>query len=210
MPITRVVNLNKAGKNIVVLICCSSILEEKTAILYKRIAEKVQLPLVKSFLFHIAHDSEKHSAIFRGIGESIGALSKEPKDCRKKLGQIWQVTENLTREIVSKPKISEKEMTWLTERLVPIESFMGEEYYILVQAKTFEFLTKEIRQVYGVNLQSLKHILQKVIKDEEEHMRLLATIKEMLVKRELKRQHNDPEVRYQSPDAWIRSIPSTY
>jgi hypothetical protein len=106
--------------------------------------------------------------------------------------------------------MSEGEMARLVERLVKLESFMGEEYYIFVQAKTFQFLTKEIRQIYNVNLENIKYILEGVIRDEETHQRLLATIKEILIKRELKRQGNAPEVKYQSPDSWIKSLPSTY
>ena len=207
MPTTRVINVNKTENDIVALFRCASILEEKTSILYKKIAEKIQLPLVKSYLLHIAHDSQKHSTIFEGISESIEKSSSKPKDCERKLGQIWQVTEDLSREVASKPKMSEKEMTRLVERLVPIESFMGEEYYIFVQAKTLKFLTKEIKQIYNVNLENVKYVLEGVIRDEETHQRLLSTIKEIFVKRELKRQDNVPEVKYQSPDAWIRSLP---
>jgi len=207
MSTTRVINMNKTENDIVVLFRCSSILEEKTSVLYMKIAEKIQLPLIKSYLLHIAHDSQKHSAIFEGIGESIGKSNSKPKDCEKKLGQIWQVTEDLTREVVSKPKMSEEETARLVERLAPIESFMGEEYYIFVQAKTLKFLTKEIRQIYNVNLENVKYVLEGVIRDEETHQRLLSTIKEIFVKRELKRQDNVPEVKYQSPDAWIRSLP---
>jgi rubrerythrin len=77
--------MTKAQNDIVILLCCSSILEEKTAILYRKIAEKVQLPLVKSFLLHMAYDSQKHSVIFEGISESVGKSSSKPKDCEKRL-----------------------------------------------------------------------------------------------------------------------------
>jgi rubrerythrin len=199
--------VNKSENDIVVLFRCASILEEKTSVLYMKIAERIQLPLVKSHFLHIAHDSQKHSAIFEGISESIKKSESKPKDCEKKLGQVWQVTQNLTQEVTSKQKISEDEMTRLVEKLTPIESFMGEEYYIFVQVKTLRFLTKEIRQIYNVDLESVKYVLEGVIRDEETHLRLLSTIKEILVKRELKRQDNVPEVKYQSPDAWIRSLP---
>jgi hypothetical protein len=119
------------------------------------------------------------------------------------------MAEDFAREVASKPKMSEKEMAQLVERLVTLESYMGEEYYIFVQAKTLQFLTKEIRQIYNVNLEKIKNILEAVIRDEEAHIRLLATIKEILTKRELERQDNTPEVKYQSPDSWIRSLPST-
>jgi rubrerythrin len=202
-----VINVNKAENDIVVLLRCSSILEKKTSVLYMKVADRIQLPLVKSHLLHIAHDSQKHSAIFEGISESIGKSNSKPKDCEKKLGQIWQVSQDLTREVASKPKMSEEEITRLVQKLEPIESFMGEEYYILVQAKTLKFLLKEIRQIYNVNLQNVKYVLEGVIRDEETHLRLLSIIKEILVKRERKRQDNVPEVKYQSPDSWIRNLP---
>jgi len=202
--------MTKAQNDVAILLYCSSILEKKTAILYKKIAEKVQLPSVKSFLLQMVHDSQKHSDIFGGISESIGKSSSKPEDCEKQLGQVWQLTEDLAREVASKPTMPEKEIARLVERLVKIERFMGEEYYIFVQAKTFQLLTKEIRQIYNVNLENVKYILEEVIRDEETHQRLLATIKEILIKRELKRQRNAPEVKYQSPDSWIKSLPSTY
>jgi rubrerythrin len=199
--------VNKAENDIVVLLHCLSILEEKTSVLYMKVADKIQLPLVKSHLLHIAHDSQKHSVIFEGISESIGKSNSRPKDCEKKLGQIWQVAQDLTREVASKPKMSEEEMARLVQKLEPIESFMGEEYYIFVQAKTLKFLTKEIRQIYNVNLQNVKYVLEGVIRDEETHLRLLSIIKKILVKKERKRQDNVLEVKYQSPDSWIRSLP---
>jgi rubrerythrin len=202
-----VIGVNKSENDVVVLFRCASILEKKTSVLYMKIAEKTQLPLAKSHFLHIAHDSQKHSAIFEGISESIRKSESKPKDCEKKLGQIWQVTEDLTREVASKQKMSEEETARLIEKLVPIESFMGEEYYIFVQAKTLKFLTKEIKQIYNVDLEHIKYVLEGVIRDEEAHLRLLSIIKEILVKRELKRQDNVPEVKYQSPDAWIRSLP---
>lgn len=202
--------MTKAQNDVVILLHCSSMLEKKTSILYKKIAEKVQLPLVKSFLLQMVHDSQKHSDTLEGISVSIGKSSSRPKDCGKKLGLVWQLTEDLTREVSLKPTMSEEEMAQLIERLVKIEQFMGEEYYIFVQAKTLQLLTKEIRQIYNVNLENVKYILEEVIRDEETHQRLLATIKDILMRRKLKRQGNAPEVRYQSPDSWIKSFPSTY
>jgi uncharacterized tellurite resistance protein B-like protein len=39
---------------------CSSILEDRTSVLYSSLAQKARLPLVKSLLLHIAYDSGKH------------------------------------------------------------------------------------------------------------------------------------------------------
>jgi rubrerythrin len=39
---------------------CASILEERAYLLYKNLADKVELPLINSLLLHIAYDSQKH------------------------------------------------------------------------------------------------------------------------------------------------------
>jgi rubrerythrin len=203
------IGMTQAKTVLVDFLFCSSALEKKTAILYKNLAEKIRSPLVKSILLHIAIDSEKHSAIFSGLGESIGKPTAKSRECGKRLGQVWKLAETFSREVVSKQRMSEEEMAHLVGRLVPLEIGMGEEYYALTQAKTLVFMVKEIRQIYNVNLQSIRHILKTVIRDEEKHQRLLATVKKILTKKERKEKDKAPEVRYQSPDSWIRSLPPT-
>jgi len=39
---------------------CACILEERAYLLYKNLADKVDLPLINSLLLHIAYDSQKH------------------------------------------------------------------------------------------------------------------------------------------------------
>ncbi|HEY4675079.1 MAG TPA: hypothetical protein VIH48_03385 [Candidatus Bathyarchaeia archaeon] len=191
------------------MLFCSSILEEKTAALYLKVADKARPPLVKSFFLHIAYDSKKHSTIFKGLSESVAKPSTKPKECKKRLGQIWRITETLTQEIMSKQRMPEEKMTHLVERLATLEIAMAEEYYTLVQAKTLSFMIKEIKQIYNVNFGKVRHILNAVIRDEERHQMLLATIKKILAKERLKQEDNSPKVKYQSPDSWIRSLPST-
>ena len=64
---------------------CASILEERAYLLYKSLADKVNLPLINSLLLHIAFDSRKHSIILKGISESIAKQNKQPRDCEKRL-----------------------------------------------------------------------------------------------------------------------------
>lgn len=50
---------------------CVGLLEEKAHLLYRNLADKVDLPFVRSLLLHIAYDSQKHSAILGGIADTI-------------------------------------------------------------------------------------------------------------------------------------------
>jgi rubrerythrin len=203
------VEMDEAQCDLADLLFCSNILEEKTATLYKIIAEKIQRPLVKSFLLHIAYDSQKHSAIFKGLSESIGKPSIKLKDCAKRLGQIWKMTESFTHELASKQRLSEERLAQMTVRLATLESGMGEEYYALVQAKTLRSMTRQIRQTCNVDLGNILHILEMIIKDEETHQRLLATIKTILARKEVRQEGNTPKVKYLNPDSWTKSLTST-
>jgi len=62
---------------------CASILEERAYLLYKSLADKVNLPLINSLLLHIAFDSRKHSIILKGISESIVKQKKATQRLRK-------------------------------------------------------------------------------------------------------------------------------
>lgn len=84
---------------------------------------------------------------------------------------------------------------------------MAEEYHIFVQAKTLQFMTKELKEDYGIDLENLKDIFSNIIKDEEEHMELLATIKRAIVGKEQRKKDNAPIVKYQDPDSWVRALP---
>ena len=64
---------------------CASILEERAYLLYRSLADKVDLPLINSLMLHIAFDSRKHSVILKAISESIAKPKKQPKDREKKL-----------------------------------------------------------------------------------------------------------------------------
>jgi len=52
---------------------CASVLEERAYLLYKGLADKVNLPLINYLLLHIAFDSRKHSVILKVICEIIAS-----------------------------------------------------------------------------------------------------------------------------------------
>jgi len=198
----------KDGRSLASYLFCSSVLEEESFRLYDDLAKKVDLPLVRSFLLHIAHDSRKHGELFRGMGESVFGLKKKPRDCAKRLGEVWRAMEEFSEEVSQKKTISVEEWPRLAERLKVLESLVGEEYYVLVQAKTLQFMTREINRLYSVDMGSVKGVLSGIIKDEEHHVELLGMIKKALM-RKRKTQSGDEAamVKYQHPDSWIRPLP---
>jgi rubrerythrin len=67
-------------------------------------------------------------------------------------------------------------------------------------------MTKEIRELYNVDLEDLKDIFEEMIKDEERHTELLATIIKIFTLPEQKSTENAPVVRYQNPDSWVSPL----
>jgi rubrerythrin len=194
------------------MLYCLSILEEKTHRLYRSLAEKVELPLVKSLLLHIAYDSQKHSAIFKGISESIAKPKRQDKNCEK-IGPTWKTIGilasqvSLMKKIV--PALSEEELPSLIKKLAELESTLGEEYYIFVQAKTLSYMTKEVSESYSIDMKDMEDILESIIRDEEFHRELLTKIMKMLTKEEEEKTDTSLLVQYRNPDAWSKAMPDS-
>ena len=119
--------------------------------------------------------------------------------------KIWLTVTNYLNEAKTR-KVGELSLADLYEKLIPLESELGEEYYILTQMQTLKHLTKEINERYNINLDSVKSIFENIISDENHHIELLGTLKE-LTKPIEKDLDNTPIVQYQSPDNW-RNYPS--
>jgi rubrerythrin len=190
---------------------CASILEERAYLLYKSLANKVNLPLINSLMLHIAFDSRKHSVLLKGISESIAKPRKQPKDCERKLflGRTWTIIEHLAGEITRKERIPRKHLSSLVEKLMLLERTVGEEYYILVQLKTLRYMTREIREIYNVDIEDLKDILETIIRDEEIHRELLSKMKKILAGEEKQVDDIAPAVKYNNPTAWSRAMPDS-
>lgn len=63
-------------------------------------------------------------------------------------------------EIERKGSFPDEELSSLADRLTLLESALGEEHDMLVQLKTFQYMTKETCETYNVDLQDLKDILR--------------------------------------------------
>ena len=183
---------------------CLSLLESSTSLLYNTIADKVELPLVKSLFKEIAIDSHKHSVILKGVSESIAHSEGAQKECEKKIGESWRMINRLQKEVSKINKINAEDLPELSAKLKIFESIMGEEYYIFVQLKTLDFMVKEINQMYNIDLSSAKSIFTNIISDEDRHREILGTIERLITKQEAA--DNSPIVRYQNPDAWNKPL----
>jgi rubrerythrin len=167
---------NSNPKTLASFINCLSLLESNTNLLYKDLADKVEAPLVRSFLLQIAIDSQKHSIALKGVAESIAKPHGNLKDCGRKIGESWRIVETILKDVKAKEKIPSGDFSKLAEKLTILESVMGEEYYMFVQLKTLELMMKEINQIYNIDLGSVKKIFLNIIRDEETHRELLEQI----------------------------------
>ena len=192
--------------NIADSLWCDSVFEERTYLLYKNLADSVDLPFIKSLLLHIAYDSQKHSAILTGISQSIGESKVKTKDCEKRLRASWTVIDDISNEIANEKKTLAESLPSLAKKLSLLESSMGEEYYALARMKTLQAMTDLIRKNYSVDLEDLKDVFETIIKDEETHLDLLAKIKKFLAGQQVKKVDTTPAVKYQNPNTWRRPV----
>jgi rubrerythrin len=126
------------------------------------------------------------------------------------LDDAWSTIDSLVREYAKNDKRTQEEkLLSLLKILDFLERSLGEEYYMLVQMKTLQYMTKQIRESYDVDLEDLKSTFEGIIQDEEKHGELLSKIKKILAPKENKAKDNTPEVRYTNPDAWTRPLPDS-
>lgn len=187
--------------NIAEYLNCQSILESQTSLLYKTLSGKVKFPLIKTLLKEIQLDSEKHAALLKGVAENIRQPKSTQKECSK-ANQTLQTMSSLLKEVAKIESVGPEELNKLSEIFMTLESEMGEDYYILIQMKTLERMTKIINEEYSIDLTKVKSIFLKIIQDEERHIEILETIKQLTTKKE--QANNTPFVRFQNPDGWFK------
>jgi len=194
-------NSHREKKNLVEFINCLSVVESQASLLYKNISAKVDNPLVRALLDEVELDSQKHSALLKGVSESIAPPKADLKECAKHDVVLQKILE-LQKETAKMRRITLEDLLSLNEKLQLMESQMGEEYYVLVQMKTLTFMMKQINQDYSIDLTSAKRIFTTIISDEERHTEVLETIKQMALPKQSADSY--PLVKFQNPDAWYR------
>jgi rubrerythrin len=190
----------KDPKDIAAFLYCSSNLEERVFSLYRTMADRTDDQLIKSTFIYIAYDSLKHSVIMKGIAQTISQSAPRTEECENKLKQVWTQVTNLSEEMTGKNKMNDTDLPDMIQRLAGLENSLSEEYFVLVQLKTLQFMAKEIYQLYHIDFTSLKGIFELIIKDEENHREILTSLEDLLRKEPSK--DTTPVVRYQHPEAW--------
>ncbi len=200
--------MSKNLTNIAEYLNCQSILESQTSLLYAALVDKVEIPLIKTLLKEIEVDTKKHALTLKGVSESLDQIKGTQKQCSKN-NPTLQAINTLLREVSKIEKIAPNNLKTLSEILFTLESTMGEEYQSLVQMKTLERMTKILNEEYSIDLTKVKSIFLKIITDEERHIEILETIKQLTAEKE-QDSNNMPFVKFQNPDAWFKFAPISY
>ena len=158
----------------------------------------------------IASDSKKHAKIFDEVSRSLGSTRPKTKECRKLWGPIWETLTAVSTDIARRESIDLVTLHGLTQKLAHLEYSLGEEYQILVQLKTLQFMSKEVYQSSNVDLKHLQDQFSSIIAEEQEHREILLQIMELSQEKEEKPEDNTPPIKYQNPDAWFQVPPQAW
>lgn len=181
-------------------ILCLSGLEISNSQLFKILSEKMVMTSFKQKLLRISKDNIKHSKILEDISQQIGNSKIKTKECKIRLSLISKNIGDIIKQIKEKKEVTIED---LTEYLKILEGSGGASQYLLVQAETFLIMTDEINRLYGMDSQKYSKKLKEIIKDIEEHIRLLQELKNIIENEETKNKKKHPSVKYQTPDAWF-------
>ena len=182
---------------------CLANLERKNSYLFRVLSEKIDCFSVKPYLLKIADDNNKHASILVEISLHIGNSKVRIKECKKKLSVVCKNTEMILKKIKDADKVTVDE---LLDYLELLEGSGGAAQYLLVQAETFLFMSNEISRLYGMELSKFDELINEIVRDIEDHIEVLETIKHTLLEEQNKNQEKHPVFKYQNPDAWITPI----
>lgn len=179
---------------------CLSGLEISNSKLFKILSEKIVLTSIKPKLIKIAEDDIKHSKILEGISQQIGNSKIKTKECKIRLSVICKNIGDIIKQIKEKKVVTIED---LTEYLRILEGSGGASQYLLVQAETFLLMTDEINKLYGMDSKKFSNKLKEIVRDIEEHIRLLQEVNSIIENEQTKDKDKHPSVKYQTPDAWF-------
>jgi hypothetical protein len=183
---------------------CLGVLEGKAFQLFGRISEKVESPRIKFSLLYVAYDSLKNSVILWELSKSFMMSEVKDADYHKILGEVWTDVNSLSKDILKMQKITREDLASFVNRLISVYALM------IVQLKTLAFMSKEISEVYAVDLETIEDIFDLVIEDEENDARVLMALKDLSVKKPTAVVDHSPIVKYKCPDRWNEPAANAY
>ena len=146
---------------------CLGSLERKISQLFEELANKTVLNEVRGHLMKLSRGNEKQSKVLIDLSDKLGTSKIKSHECKLKLRQVCKITESLIAKAKKKKKITGAE---LSDFLMILELQGGSTQYLYNQTRTFLFMSKEISQLYGVNLEDFNNQLIAIAKQVEEHI----------------------------------------
>ena len=181
-----------------------SFLEKQKSTLYNQLSEKIIILNFSDCFLKISHDTKKHSRNLDEIANKICISKIGDKESPKRLSTAYNPIEKATKKIKHKKILSKEE---ILEIISILEDSLGEESYIVIQAKTFLAMAPQMCSLYGgVHLENFQKVFYDILADDEIHLDLFEVIKAIIDKRLHKNEGTPPVVRYRNPDAWIASV----
>ncbi len=160
---------------------CSGLVEERVANAYEHIAELVSDKLIKGLLVFIARDSFKHAECFRVISEWLsGVIEIHLEECGDIWGETWKTSMDDAERFLSKSAVNPAELISLIKGLMKLESFIAEEYLMVMHVKLIELTADEAK----IDLEEFRTILRWIIDDEKRHEEILKMVEKVLARRE--------------------------
>jgi hypothetical protein len=180
---------------------CLGSLERKNSQLFEELANKTDLFEVKSPLLTISRGNEDHAKVLIELSGRLGRSDTKSKECERKMMHMCKLTESFLEHVQKKEKITAEA---LSEVLLTLESSGGAIQYLHIQAETFLFMSKEISQLYGMDLKDFHDHVMEIAQQVEEHIELLEEIKAKIEQSTSKKPDvvHHPLFKYQTPDAW--------
>ncbi|MCW4016823.1 MAG: hypothetical protein NWF06_10670 [Candidatus Bathyarchaeota archaeon] len=181
---------------------CLGSLERKNSQLFAELASKTVLSEVRGNLLKISEGNEMHAKVLIELSGRVEGPKPKTGECKRKLRPVCKLTESLLNQVHKKKTLSADELSSI---LLTLERSGGAMQYLQIQAETFLFMSKEISQLYGMNLEVFHDHIMEIAQQVEEHIELLEEVKTMIAQSTRKKDGmHHPVVKYQTPDAWFQ------
>ncbi len=164
----------KVRKDLMKFLFCCGLVEDYVSRAYRSLASRLDDGLVKVMLDYIADDSMKHSKILIGISKYFGVSEISLNECEKMIGSTaTDIIKDAERASAETDKISLKKLISEFDKLIDLEKYFGEEYFMMIQLKSFTVLLEYEKLDVGF----IKEILEYISEDERRHVKILEFIK---------------------------------
>lgn len=196
--------LGKRGspKDIANFLQCLSFLEKQKSTLYNKLSEKITISNFSDCFLKISNDTKKNSQNLDEIASKIFRSRIGEKECFKQLAYAYYPINKALEKIKNKKILSNEE---ILDILSILDCSVGEESFMVIQAKTLLSMASQVCQLYGVHLETFQKVFYDILSNDEGHIELLEIIKAIITKKLPKSEGSSPVVRYRNPDAWIAS-----